>query len=105
VNGATSDAAGLLRRLRAGGGGLVGAEALAAADADLGRERAGTAAGLWSVMEAAAAGDMRAADSLLRRLWPERRGRSLRLDVPAVEAAGTCPPRSARSSASWLLAR
>ena len=41
-----------------------------------------------AVVEAARNGDMRAADILLRRLWPERKGRPVRLDLPAVETPG-----------------
>jgi uncharacterized protein DUF5681 len=63
-------------------------QALLALDA-IGAE--GAAAVLRSVVEAAAAGDMRAADILLRRLWPERRGRPLRLDLPSVETATDLP--------------
>jgi hypothetical protein len=51
----------------------------------------GAAAILRAVVEAAIAGDMRAADILLRRLWPERRGRPLRLDLPPVGAARDLP--------------
>jgi hypothetical protein len=31
-------------------------------------------------------GDMRAADILLRRLWPERKGRPVQMDLPAIMA-------------------
>jgi hypothetical protein len=37
-----------------------------------------------SVVTAAKGGDMRAADILLRRLWPERKGRPVLLDLPAI---------------------
>jgi hypothetical protein len=30
---------------------------------------------------------MRAADILLRRLWPERKGRAIAMDLPAMETA------------------
>lgn len=39
-----------------------------------------------SVVVAAKGGDMRAADILLRRLWPERKGRPVLLDLPAITA-------------------
>jgi hypothetical protein len=37
------------------------------------------------VVAAAKGGDMRAADILLRRLWPERKGRPVVLDLPPIE--------------------
>jgi hypothetical protein len=37
-----------------------------------------------AVVSAAKGGDMRAADILLRRLWPERKGRPVRIDLPAI---------------------
>lgn len=40
-----------------------------------------------AVVEAAQGGDMRAADLLLRRLWPERRGRPVTLDLPSMTTA------------------
>jgi len=40
-----------------------------------------------AVVAAACAGDIRAADILLRRLWPERKGRPVLLDLPAIETA------------------
>lgn len=40
-----------------------------------------------SVVAEALAGDMRAADILLARLWPVRRGRPVRLDLPAIASA------------------
>ena len=51
----------------------------------------GAEAVLRSVVEAAAGGDMRAAEILLRRVWPERWGRPLRLELPTVEAAADLP--------------
>src|SRR4051812_33316679 len=39
-----------------------------------------------AVVNAAKGGDMRAADILLRRLWPERKGRPVLLDLPAITA-------------------
>jgi hypothetical protein len=41
-----------------------------------------------AVVDAAKAGDMRAADILLRRLWPERKGRPVPIDLPAMREAG-----------------
>ncbi|WP_353212577.1 DUF5681 domain-containing protein [Rhodovarius sp.] len=50
---------------------------------------AGAAEVMATVVEAAKQGDMRAADLLLRRLWPERRGRPLTIDLPPIsDAAG-----------------
>ena len=37
-----------------------------------------------AVVAAAKGGDMRAADILLRRLWPERKGRPVQMDLPAI---------------------
>ncbi len=37
-----------------------------------------------AVVVAAKGGDMRAADILLRRLWPERKGRPVQMDLPAI---------------------
>ena len=59
--------------------------ALVALDA-IGQENA--AAVLQSVVEAAQTGDMRAAEILLRRAWPERKGRPLQFDLPRMESAG-----------------
>jgi hypothetical protein len=39
------------------------------------------------VVEAAKGGDMRAADILLRRLWPERKGRPVNVELPALDGA------------------
>ena len=47
----------------------------------------GAAAVLQSVVAAAQSGDMRAADILLRRLWPERKGRPVAVDVSALNSA------------------
>jgi hypothetical protein len=44
-----------------------------------------------TVVKAAQEGDMRAADILLRRLWPERRGRPLHLALPPLENATNLP--------------
>jgi hypothetical protein len=40
-----------------------------------------------AVVNAAKGGDMRAADILLRRLWPERKGRPVLLDLPPITGA------------------
>lgn len=40
-----------------------------------------------AVVAEAKAGDMRAADILLARLWPVRRGRPVRLDLPSITTA------------------
>ena len=42
---------------------------------------------LAAVVTAAKAGDMRAADLLLRRLWSERKGRPVAIDLPTLETA------------------
>ncbi len=42
---------------------------------------------LRKVLEMAEAGDMKAAELLLRRLWPERRGRPVRFTLPPVTTA------------------
>jgi hypothetical protein len=42
---------------------------------------------LQSVITAAQAGDMRAAEVILRRVWPERKGRAVVLDLPAIKTA------------------
>jgi hypothetical protein len=39
-----------------------------------------------AVVAAAKGGDMRACDILLRRLWPERKGRPVRMHLPAIIA-------------------
>src|ERR1035437_3151830 len=58
--------------------------ALVALDA-IGAE--GAEAVLRSVLQAAQGGDVRAADILLRRLWPERKGRPVVLDLPTMKSA------------------
>lgn len=42
---------------------------------------------LRAVVEAAKGGDVRAADILLRRVWPERRGRPVAIDLPPLARA------------------
>jgi thioredoxin-like negative regulator of GroEL len=39
------------------------------------------------VIEAAKEGDLKAAELILARIWPPRRGRPVRLDLPAVRTA------------------
>ena len=41
-----------------------------------------------AVVAAAKGGDMRAADILLRRLWPERRGRPVQMHLPPIAVPG-----------------
>ena len=43
---------------------------------------------MQAVVDAAKGGDMRAADILLRRLWPERKGRPMAMDLPSI--GGVC---------------
>ena len=62
--------------------------ALMALDA-IGDDAAGEV--MQSVVDAAKGGDMRAADILLRRLWPERKGRPLAVDLPPIGGAGDLP--------------
>ena len=47
----------------------------------------GAAEVMRAVVEAAKGGDMRAADILLRRLWPERKGRPVSVELPPLEGA------------------
>src|SRR4029077_11563592 len=42
---------------------------------------------LQKVMEAAKAGDMRAADIILGRIWPARKGRPVSLKLPPIKTA------------------
>ena len=67
--------------------------ALEALDA-IGHERA--QAVLDRVILAAESGDMRAAEIVLRRVWPERRGKPVRIDLPAVNTAADLVPAMAR---------
>jgi hypothetical protein len=46
---------------------------------------------MGAVVDAAKGGDMRAADILLRRLWPERKGRPLAMELPPIGGAGDLP--------------
>ena len=59
--------------------------ALDAIGADAAREVMG------AVVGAAVAGDMRASEILLRRLWPERKGRPLMVDLPPITGAADLP--------------
>ncbi|WP_234732095.1 DUF5681 domain-containing protein [Acidocella facilis] len=43
---------------------------------------------LLSVIQAAKKGDMRAAEIILRRIWPETKGRPVQIDLPAIADAG-----------------
>ena len=62
--------------------------ALMALDA-IGDDAAGEV--MQAVVEAAKGGDMRAAEILLRRLWPERKGRPLAMELPPIGGAGDLP--------------
>jgi phage tail sheath gpL-like len=46
---------------------------------------------LRKVIKAAKAGDARSAEILLRRVWPERKGRTVEIKLPAVDAAADVP--------------
>jgi hypothetical protein len=46
---------------------------------------------MQAVVVAAVAGDMRGADILLRRLWPERKGRPLVMELPPIAGAADLP--------------
>jgi hypothetical protein len=43
------------------------------------------------VQEMAEAGDMRAAELLLKRIWPERKGRPVEMELPALNTAADLP--------------
>lgn len=43
---------------------------------------------LKKMIEAAKGGDMRAAELILSRVWPVRKGRPVSLDLPAIKSAG-----------------
>ncbi|MFM2149844.1 MAG: hypothetical protein RLZZ187_2150 [Pseudomonadota bacterium] len=60
----------------------------------------GAADALRAVVEAAKGGDMRAADILLRRLWPERKGRAAPLDLPPVRDVADLPDALAAVTAA-----
>lgn len=60
-------------------------KALLALDA-IGEEAAADV--LRKVVEDAKGGDLRAAELLMRRLWPERKGRPIALELPALEKTG-----------------
>jgi hypothetical protein len=59
-------------------------QALVALDA-IGAE--GAEAIMRSVVQSAQQGDMRAAEIILRRLWPERKSRPIMLDLPPIQSA------------------
>lgn len=42
---------------------------------------------LRQVLDAAKAGDLKAADIILSRIWPAKKGRPVRLDLPAIKTA------------------
>jgi hypothetical protein len=46
---------------------------------------AGAEAALRAVVDAAAGGDIRAAEILLRRVWPERKGRPVQISLPQIK--------------------
>ena len=62
--------------------------ALVALDA-IGEAAAGEV--MQAVVDAAKAGDVRAAEILLRRLWPERKGRPLIVELPSIAGAADLP--------------
>lgn len=43
------------------------------------------------VVTAAKAGDARSAEILLRRVWPERKGRAVEFDLPSINTAADVP--------------
>ncbi|MBC4019311.1 hypothetical protein [Siccirubricoccus deserti] len=51
------------------------------------------------VQEMAEAGDMRAAELLLRRLWPERKGRPVEMELPALNTTADLPKAMAAVAA------
>ncbi len=71
--------------------------ALAALDA-IGTEAAEEV--LRRVVEDAKAGDLRAAELLLRRLWPERKGRPVEVALPEVATAADLVPALAAVAAA-----
>ena len=91
---------GRFARGKAGGPGRprgVRHAALAALDA-IGTEAAEDV--LRRVVEDAKAGDLRAAEILLRRLWPERKGRPVEVALPEVASAADLVPALAAVVAS-----
>lgn len=62
--------------------------ALAALDA-IGDQNAAEV--LQAVVTAAKGGDIRAADVVLSRLWPSRKGRAVAIDLPVIRAASDLP--------------
>jgi pantothenate kinase len=55
---------------------------------------------LRKVSTMALEGDMRAADLLLRRLWPERKGRPVTFDLPALSTAADAVAATAAVAAA-----
>lgn len=54
---------------------------------------------MQAVVDAAKAGDMRAAEILLSRLWPARKGRPVTLDMPPIRTAADVAAALAEVSA------
>jgi hypothetical protein len=55
---------------------------------------------LQAVVDAARGGDMRAAEILLSRLWPQRKGRPVALDLPALNTAADVTAALASTAAA-----
>ena len=56
----------------------------------------GAEAVLRAVVTQAMDGDMRAADILLKRCWPERKGKPVRIDLPPMNTAADLVPAMAK---------
>jgi hypothetical protein len=70
---------------------------LAALD-KIGEDAAGEV--LKKAVEAAKGGDMRAIEAVLSRVWPARKGRPVRLALPALETAADLPAALASVAAA-----
>jgi hypothetical protein len=55
---------------------------------------------MQAVVDAARGGDMRAADILLSRLWPQRKGRPVALDLPALNTTADVAAALAATTAA-----
>jgi hypothetical protein len=55
---------------------------------------------MQAVVDAARGGDMRAAEILLSRLWPQRKGRPVALDLPALHTAADVTAALAATAAA-----
>jgi hypothetical protein len=55
---------------------------------------------MQAVVDAARGGDMRAAEILLSRLWPQRKGRPVALDLPALNTAADVTTALAATAAA-----